>query len=190
MKEERKEVSAEQQTPPTAQEMGSSVQKEEEKKKKKGCLFGCLGAVILVLVIVVGLGVWGFKNRNKALPFVAARLGTKIEKGLPSGYGAEAYKIDLPEAKGNLKVSITKAPASEANQDFLDYYKSEGWTVSREMREMPADLETIAAFGEVEGSITMLEKDGRGVVITAMGYNGESTVLVMEVDDIQELMEQ
>jgi hypothetical protein len=55
---------------------------------------------------------------------------------------------------------------------------------------MPSELETMAALGEVKGSITMLEKDGRGLVITAMGYNGESTVLVMEVSDIQELTKQ
>jgi hypothetical protein len=170
--------------------MEGGIQKEEEKKKKKGCLFGCLGAVLVFIVIVVGLGIWGFNNRHKAIPFMASKLGTKIEKGLPSGYGQDAYEIALPEAKGNLKVSITKAPASQANQDFLDHYKSEGWTVSREMSEMPSELETMAAFGEVKGSITMLEKDGRGLVITAMGYNGESTVLVMEVSDIQELTKQ
>ncbi|MGM0569034.1 MAG: hypothetical protein ACQESB_07465, partial [Elusimicrobiota bacterium] len=186
---EKEKITAEQQTPPTAEEVESGVQKEEEKKKKRGCLFGCLGVVLILMVVVVGLGIWGFNNRHKAIPFVASRLGTKIEKGLPSGYGKEAYDLDLPEDQGNLKVSITKTTASQANQDFLDYYKSEGWTVTREMSEIPADLETMAAFGELKGNITMLEKDGRGLVITAMGYNGESTVLVMEVKDIEQLQE-
>ncbi len=182
-----KENSAEKQTPLTAEEMEDSLQQEEKKKKKKGCLLGCLGAAGIVLIIIVLLGVWGYRNRHRALPFIANRFGTKIESGIPAEYRKDSYQIELPEKKENLKISLTQKPAEEVNKNFVDYYKSEEWKVIREMEDIPSDMGTMAAFGNIRGKITMLQKEERGMVITAMGHKEGSTVLIMDIEDISEI---
>lgn len=165
---------------------------KEPRSEKKGCLPGCLLVFIIIIVLLAVLAVVGYLNRHAILPFVTDKLGvevssvihhvgTKAETGMPPGFLDNAYKIDMPQGDKTVKVTTSDTPADQAYDEFLQYFKQEGWEVKTEMAALemaPEKIESVSGYMDEEIRVAELARNGRKMGLAVTRYNKETVAAV------------
>lgn len=164
----------------------------ETQSRKKGRLPGCLLALVIIIVLVVVLVVFGYLNRHKILPFVTDKLGvevssvlthvgTQAEKGMPSGFLDNAYKIDSPQGDKTIRVTTTDLSANRTYARFMEHFRDKGWEVKKELQALeaaPKQLEAVSGYMEEDLSFAELSREGRKMGLAVTRYNDETVGVV------------
>lgn len=165
---------------------------KESRSKKKGCLPGCLLVFIIIIVLLAVLAVIGYLNRHAILPFVTDKLGvevssvihhvgTKAKTGVPPEFLDNAYKIDMPEGDKTVKVTTSDTPPDQTYDEFIQYFRQEGWEVKNEMEALEMESEhtgTISDYMEEEVRAAELSRNGREMNLAVTRYNQETVAAV------------
>ncbi|MFO7931293.1 MAG: hypothetical protein R6U97_07790 [Desulfosalsimonas sp.] len=165
---------------------------KEEAPKKKGCFTGCLLVLVIIIVLAAVLAVFGYINRHSILPFVTDKLGlevssvihhvgSKAEKGMPTGFQDNAYNIDLQQGDKTVRVTTSDEPAEQTYDKFIQHFTDEGWEVEKEVEALevaPEQLESVSRYMEEELRAAELTKDGRKMGLAVTIYNDETVAAV------------
>lgn len=164
----------------------------EAKPKKKGCLSGCLISLLIIIVLLAVLIVVGYLNRHRILPFASDKLGLEIssvihhfgsnaEKGMPSEFLDNAYKIDATEGEKIVKVTTSNVPAAQTYDRFIEYFKEKGWEVRKKMKTLegtPEQVESISKYMEEELRAAELARDSQRMGLGVARYNEETVAAI------------
>ncbi|MFP4193951.1 MAG: hypothetical protein ACLFRO_03325 [Desulfobacterales bacterium] len=175
------------------------MEEEAAPKKKKGCLFGCLTVTVIILVLVIGLAVFGYLNRDKLLPFIAEKAGAEVstvikyagekaETGMPSEFMDRAYRIDIPGEDKTVKITTSEEPAEQTYDKFIQYYQDSGWKVNKEaeaLQTAPEQMEQAAEYMQENTRIAELEKDGQKMTLAVGRFDEETVAAVWHAQDNQ-----
>ncbi|MFP3980414.1 MAG: hypothetical protein ACLFUY_03390 [Desulfobacterales bacterium] len=164
----------------------------KSRSKKKGCLPGCLLVFIIIIVLLAVLAVVGYLNRHAILPFVTDKLGmevssvihhvgTKAKTGMPPEFLDNAYKIDMPQGNKTVKVTTSDTSPDQTYDEFIQYFKQEGWKVKKEMEALemaPGQTGAISEYMEEDIKAAELSRNGRKMSFAVTRYNEETVAAV------------
>ncbi|MEF8941460.1 MAG: hypothetical protein V5B78_01580 [Desulfohalobiaceae bacterium] len=165
---------------------------DDTNPKKKGCLSGCLICLLIIIVLVAVLIVVGYFYGHRILPFVSDRLGieassvihhfgTKAEKGMPSQFLDNAYKIDAPKDNKIVRVTTSDVPADQTYDRFIEYFEGKGWEVKKEMQALesaPEQVDSISKYLEEELRAAELARDNQRMGLGVAKFNNETVAAV------------
>ncbi|MFO7760249.1 MAG: hypothetical protein R6V20_01370 [Desulfobia sp.] len=166
--------------------------KKESRSEKKGCLSGCLLVFVIIIVLLAVLVVVGYLNRHTVVPFVTDKLGvevssvihhvsTEAKTGMPPEFLDDAYKIDMPQGDKTVKVTTSDTPADQTYDEFIQYFKQEGWEVEKEMEALemaPEQVASASGYMEEEIRAAELARNGRQMGLAVTRYNDETVAAV------------
>ncbi|GEM_PF-3519865 len=169
------------------EEVSQKRQTGGKESKKKGCFSGCLIIFAVFSVILLGVFVYGYFNRYKILPramniagveidTIASFMGEEIDSGLPAEFTDRAYRIEIPEAQGRLKISSSDTPVDEKYNKFVDYFSEEGWVFLEEFESVsdaPGQLGHFSKYLQDMKAARMQRGDER-ISVFVSRYNDET----------------
>ncbi len=186
-----------------------STNSKKNSQKSKSCILGCLGITLLLLFIVIGTGFWGYSNRARiikkflpqitskinpdTLPALVTHIGTEVQDGIPEAYLNSSYQITLPEKNGIIKISKSDKQAEIIREDFINYFKEQGWKIkhsvtekngqpidSKFTREYPHSVNEI--FDKIKKEVeilTLLEKNNDILFFTIMESQSDNYAITV-----------
>lgn len=139
------------------------------------------------------MAVFGYFNWHKILPFVSDKLGlqvssvvnylgTKAETGVPPEFLDSAYEIDSSQGDKTVRIATSDAPAYKTYDSFIQYYKEQGWRVTKEMEALeaaPEEVESVSKYLTEKLRAAELEKDDGSKMSLAVTIYNEETVGVV-----------